>query len=252
MYNINKEHKKAKKYVEEKGYDVVLSGYVGSQHLRLADELSDYDFVFYILPKKEDIYTGKRVNREYQVTDTLGVKVISWLGVGKQLYKASFNLFEILVDVLYVDKRVKKEVEEMKERIRDKKAYKNKLEKEIYFMGRNKLQLSKRKPEKGSRVKHYEEGVDYKSLSKAWLYYRILSEGFDIWELYEYNSLPERIKEEYKRTRQGQKFKEWDLLEEFYGKDVMQEYISKGNVDKKEFKGDNEMLAEPLKYVFDW
>lgn len=92
--------------VEQK-YKVAALFLSGSRMYGYAKDDSDYDFVAYVFPRKEDLVSSVVVSEEMRFEEDYldSVKVKDFRTLYKDLTKPSFNSLHLLTEPVYVDKK---------------------------------------------------------------------------------------------------------------------------------------------------
>ena len=231
-------------FLEQKGEQVALVGYLGSQHFGITDDLSDIDYLAFTVPELRDLLTNTNRNGNAGMGEGQTVNYNTLGSLARNIHKLSFNILEVVSQPLYIEPDFKPVYEEMRELLLSKEGNSHCL-KNLYFIGWR-YYKDIHKESQGSGALHMKDGINYKAVAKAVFYKELLETYHDtkMLTLYESNEVKESIKQTYLDIRLTGSYDRLEQLDEFYNDTVKLTYI------KQTYKVDtNKVLDELTKYL---
>lgn len=231
-------------FLEQKGEQAVLVGYLGSQHFGLTDDLSDIDYLAYTVPELRDLLTNTNRNGNAGMGEGQTVNYNTLGSLARNIHKLPFNVLEVVSHPLYIEPDFKPVYEELRELLLSKGGNSHCL-KNLYFIGWR-YYKDIHKESQGSGALHMKDGINYKAVAKAVFYKELLETYHDtlMLTLYESNEVKASIKQTYFDIRLTGTYDRLEQLGEFYNDTMKLNYI------KQTYEVDtNKVLDELTKYL---
>lgn len=181
--------------------EILFAGVIGSQVWGLSDKKSDIDLFVYVRNTLDDLLLGKQPLKEFDLEDNIHVKVIPLNFLYRSTKKVAPDLIESIYGLIYLTEESRGLIRELF-KIYETDFFKSNLERATFFKGfREFKELANNKI--GSKKEFQVGDLNYKSLSKCYLYKKVL-EDESILKVFSENSVTKEVEQIYREIRQFQ------------------------------------------------